>query len=47
MPYSPRSDETITHWAQLPTLPGRTTHLLLGDDALTALRNTWDARSAT
>ena len=33
------SAEVVTHWAELPSLPGLTVHRTLGDDARTALRN--------
>jgi hypothetical protein len=39
LPYGRPGDEPVTHWAALPTLPGLTTHLLLGEEARTALRN--------
>ncbi|WP_200308543.1 AQJ64_40280 family protein [Streptomyces adelaidensis] len=31
--------EPVTHWAELPTLPGMTVHTVLGEDARTALRD--------
>ncbi|MFD3826716.1 AQJ64_40280 family protein [Streptomyces sp. NPDC058625] len=43
LPYGLTSAETVTHWAELPTLPGGTTHVVLGKDARTALRNAWGA----
>ncbi|MGW8397013.1 AQJ64_40280 family protein [Streptomyces lydicus] len=43
LPYGRASAETVTHWAYLPTLPGRTTHGVLGQDVRTALLNAWDA----
>jgi hypothetical protein len=46
-PYDPADDDTVTHWAYLPTLPGRTTHLVLGEEVQPALRNAWNARPAT
>ncbi|WP_399880562.1 AQJ64_40280 family protein [Streptomyces sp. BBFR51] len=42
--YDPDSDDSVTHWAELPTLPGEATHLLLGDDVRPALRKAWDTR---
>ena len=47
LPYGLGSAETVTHWAELPTLPGGTTHLALGEDAQSALRNAWGARPLT
>ncbi|MET8957440.1 AQJ64_40280 family protein [Streptomyces sp. NPDC004533] len=41
LPYGRTSAESVTHWAQLPTLPGRTTHLVLGEDVQSALQNAW------
>ncbi|MDO0924132.1 AQJ64_40280 family protein [Streptomyces sp. TG1A-8] len=46
LPYGPAGDDTVTHWAEPPTLPGRTTHLVLGEDVQPALRNAWSARPA-
>jgi hypothetical protein len=40
--------ETVTHWAELPTLPGRlTTHAVLGTDVPAALQNAWSAQPRT
>ena len=39
LPYGRPSDESVTHWAYLPTLPGMTVHAVLGAEAQTALRN--------
>ncbi|GAB2918861.1 AQJ64_40280 family protein [Streptomyces mayteni] len=39
LPYGLTSDESVTHWAELPTLPGGTTHAVLGEDVRPALRN--------
>ncbi|CAM5361419.1 MULTISPECIES: AQJ64_40280 family protein [Streptomyces] len=44
LPYGLTSDETVTHWAELPTLPGGRTHGVLGKDVEPALRNAWSAR---
>ncbi|WP_338678029.1 AQJ64_40280 family protein [Streptomyces sp. SCSIO 30461] len=44
LPYGRGDAETVTHWAELPTLPGGTTHVVLGEDVPSALRNAWDAR---
>ncbi|MFJ3188958.1 AQJ64_40280 family protein [Streptomyces halstedii] len=41
-PYDPDSDDSVTHWAQLPTLPGTETHFLAGQDVGPALRAVWD-----
>jgi hypothetical protein len=46
-PYGLPSDETVTHWAELPTLPGEMTHAVLGRDVRTALQNAWNARPGT
>ncbi|WP_016909021.1 AQJ64_40280 family protein [Streptomyces xiaopingdaonensis] len=43
LPYGLGSEETVTHWAELPSLPGLTTHLVLGEDVQAALRNAWGA----
>ncbi|WP_051852282.1 AQJ64_40280 family protein [Streptomyces aureocirculatus] len=32
LPYGLAGAETVTHWAELPTLPGATTHIVLGED---------------
>jgi hypothetical protein len=47
LPYGLANDESVTHWAELPTLPGMTTHLVTGEDVQPALRNVWSARPAT
>ncbi|MEU2264408.1 hypothetical protein ABZ557_29990 [Streptomyces sp. NPDC019645] len=44
LPYGLASEETVTHRAALPTLPGGTTHVVLGGDVPSALQNAWDAR---
>ncbi|MFC9286095.1 AQJ64_40280 family protein [Streptomyces sp. NPDC057052] len=44
LPYGLDSAETVTHWAELPTLPGGRTHAVLGKDVQTALRNAWGDR---
>ncbi|MDQ1036698.1 hypothetical protein QFZ75_003114 [Streptomyces sp. V3I8] len=46
-PHGLAGDETVTHWAELPTLPDRTTHLVLGKDVQPALQNAWSARPAS
>ncbi|WP_037843846.1 AQJ64_40280 family protein [Streptomyces sp. NRRL F-5126] len=46
LPYGLDSEETVTHWSELPTLPGGTTHLVLGDDVQPAQRNAWGAGPA-
>ncbi|MFJ4367657.1 AQJ64_40280 family protein [Streptomyces chartreusis] len=43
LPYGLTSDEMVTHWAELPTLPGGKTHGVLGKDVEPALRNAWSA----
>ncbi|MFJ2575135.1 AQJ64_40280 family protein [Streptomyces halstedii] len=40
-PYSPNRDDSVTHWAYLPTLPGQTTHSLGGDEVRPALLDVW------
>ncbi|WP_033319529.1 AQJ64_40280 family protein [Streptomyces yerevanensis] len=47
LPYGLTDDDTVTHWAELPTLPGKTTHLVLGEDVQPALQSAWSARPAT
>ncbi|GAA2682525.1 AQJ64_40280 family protein [Streptomyces lunalinharesii] len=47
LPHGLTSAETVTHWAELPTLPGRQTRITLGKDVRPALQNAWDARPAT
>ncbi|MFF8902365.1 AQJ64_40280 family protein [Streptomyces lydicus] len=47
LPHGLPSAETVTHWAELPTLPGGTTHLVLGKGVQSALQNAWDARPLT
>ncbi|MGN5379096.1 AQJ64_40280 family protein [Streptomyces lasalocidi] len=44
LPYGGTSAETVTHWAGLPTLPGGTTHLVLGEGVRSALQSAWGAR---
>ncbi|GAA4084225.1 hypothetical protein GCM10022233_77680 [Streptomyces shaanxiensis] len=47
LPYGLISAETVTHWAELPTLPGKMTHGVLGEDVQPALQNAWGARPLT
>ncbi|WP_307167995.1 AQJ64_40280 family protein [Streptomyces sp. B3I7] len=47
LPYGLSSAETVTHWAELPTLPGGVTHVVLGKDVQPALRKARDARPTT
>ncbi|KPC64644.1 AQJ64_40280 family protein [Streptomyces chattanoogensis] len=47
LPYGLPGDETVTHWAELPTLPGGLTHGVLGEDVPSALQNAWGARPRT
>ncbi|WP_329392919.1 amine oxidase [Streptomyces lydicus] len=47
LPHGLPSAETVTHWAELPTLPGGTTHLVLAKGVQSALENAWDARPLT
>ncbi|WP_342593432.1 AQJ64_40280 family protein [Streptomyces inhibens] len=42
LPYGRPCAEPVTHWAELPTLPGMTVHHVLGGSVRTALRNAWD-----
>ncbi|WP_413758643.1 AQJ64_40280 family protein [Streptomyces sp. MMBL 11-3] len=44
LPHGLDSEETVTHWAELPTLPGRTTHFVLGEDVAPALQDVWGDR---
>jgi hypothetical protein len=37
-PLGGSTDELVTHWAYLPTLPGTDVHRLLGDDVQPAIR---------
>ncbi|MFI6547518.1 AQJ64_40280 family protein [Streptomyces prunicolor] len=40
--------ETVTHWAELPTLPGGlTTRAVLGTDVPAALQHAWSTRPGT
>ncbi|RZD89362.1 amine oxidase [Streptomyces albidoflavus] len=41
LPYDRDSDDSVTHWAELPTLPGMETHFLGGQDVEPALRRAW------
>ncbi|MFE2423648.1 AQJ64_40280 family protein [Streptomyces hokutonensis] len=46
LPYGLGSAETVTHWAELPTLPGEmTTRAVLGEGVQGALQRAWSARS--
>ncbi|MFF0013098.1 AQJ64_40280 family protein [Streptomyces sp. NPDC005374] len=47
LPYGRADDDTVTHWAELPTLPGRATHLVLGEGVQPALQDAWRARPGT
>ncbi|MER5934889.1 AQJ64_40280 family protein [Streptomyces sp. NPDC002054] len=47
LPYGLPSDETVTHWAELPTLPVGTTHVVLGKAVQPALQNAWNAHPTT
>ncbi|WP_427922137.1 AQJ64_40280 family protein [Streptomyces sp. cg40] len=43
--YGLGSAETVTHWAELPTLPGgMTTRAVLGEGVQAALRRAWSAQ---
>ncbi|MEU6770087.1 AQJ64_40280 family protein [Streptomyces sp. NPDC046759] len=44
LPYGRAGAETVTHWAELPTLPGGNTHILLGKDVPSALQTAWGTR---
>lgn len=39
LPYGGPSDETVTHWAELPPLPGMGVRHVLGPDARVAVRD--------
>lgn len=43
LPYGPAGDESVTHWAELPTLPGAATRIVLGEGVPAALRNAYPA----
>ncbi|MFJ8056555.1 AQJ64_40280 family protein [Streptomyces sp. NPDC096142] len=46
LPYGLDSAETVTHWAELPTLPGGlASRAVLGEDVPAALHNAWSTRS--
>ncbi|WP_406465526.1 amine oxidase [Streptomyces sp. NBC_01622] len=48
LPYGLDSAETVTHWAELPTLPGEmTTRAVLGEGVQAALQNAWSAQPGT
>lgn len=47
LPYGLDSEETVTHWAELPTLPGLTVQGVFGEDVQPALRNGWGAPPST
>ncbi len=48
LPYGLDSAETVTHWAELPTLPGEmTTRAVLGEGVQAALRRAWSAQPGT
>ncbi|WP_405594161.1 AQJ64_40280 family protein [Streptomyces sp. NBC_01092] len=47
LPHGLGSDETVTHWAELPTLPGGTTYVVLGEEVQSALQNAWGAPPRT
>ncbi|QFG21536.1 AQJ64_40280 family protein [Actinomadura sp. WMMB 499] len=36
------TDDPVTHWAELPTLPGTSVHYTVGEEAETALANALD-----
>ncbi|MFI8303796.1 AQJ64_40280 family protein [Streptomyces sp. NPDC085927] len=44
LPHGRTSAETVTHWAELPTLPGGATHAALGKDVRPALHHAWGTR---
>ncbi|AMM06675.1 amine oxidase [Streptomyces albidoflavus] len=41
LPYDRDSGDSVTHWAELPTLPGTETHFLGGQHVEPALRRAW------
>jgi hypothetical protein len=47
LPHGRASAETVTHWAELPTLPGGRTHIALGGDVESALQKAWAIRPTT
>jgi hypothetical protein len=42
LPYGRPCAESVTHWAELPALPGTTVHLMLGENVRGALRDALD-----
>ncbi|MEV0741785.1 AQJ64_40280 family protein [Streptomyces sp. NPDC050549] len=45
LPYGLDSAESVTHWAELPTLPGEmTSHAVLGEGVQAALQRAWNAQ---
>ncbi|WP_443074104.1 amine oxidase [Streptomyces sp. NBC_01456] len=44
LPFGRASEETVTHWAELPTLPGGMTHGVRGEGVQSALQDAWGAR---
>ncbi|MCX4811413.1 amine oxidase [Streptomyces sp. NBC_01239] len=48
LPYGLDSAETVTHWAELPTLPGGlTARAVLGEGVPAALHSAWSAQPRT
>ncbi|MFJ4631597.1 AQJ64_40280 family protein [Streptomyces sp. NPDC088847] len=48
LPYGLDSAETVTHWAELPTLPGGlTARAVLGEGVPAALHGAWSAQPRT
>ncbi|MFF7157767.1 AQJ64_40280 family protein [Streptomyces sp. NPDC008139] len=46
LPYGRGGGESVTHWAELPTLPRATVRAVFGPDVRPALRAAWDTRPA-
>ncbi|MFI6317517.1 AQJ64_40280 family protein [Nonomuraea sp. NPDC050556] len=46
LPYGLAGEETVTHWARLPTLPAGKTHGVFGSDVQPALRSAWGPRQS-
>jgi hypothetical protein len=47
LPYGLAGAETVTHWAELPTLPGGTARAVFGEGVQAALQQAWSARAGT
>lgn len=43
LPFGRPCAEPVTHWAELPALPGHAVHGIMGEAARPALQRTWEA----